>query len=90
MSVQAVFYVKEVKQQYTGPNTDPVATVSMGAAFGTYLNGLADENVANKDWSKYTPSGDLNIVITNPAAIDEFSPGDVFMFTMEKLSRRQV
>lgn len=88
MSVQAIFYVKEVKHQYTGMPDANVAQVDLGAAFGSYLQGLADDNIANKDWSKYTPNGELKLTITNPAAIDEFSPGDVFEITMRKLEKK--
>lgn len=29
----------------------------------------------NKTWSKYTPSGQLQMVITNPTAADQFEQG---------------
>lgn len=87
MTVQAVFYVKSVNHMHTG--TDSVAVeITLGAAFGGYLKGLADDNVANKEWSKYTPSGELKMMVTNPAAIEQFSPGDVFSLTFEKLDQK--
>jgi hypothetical protein len=30
---------------------------------------------ANKDWSKWTPSGELKMMVTNPAAIEKFELG---------------
>jgi len=34
-----------------------------------------DGNAENATWSKYTPSGDVRLTITNPAAIDAFELG---------------
>ena len=32
----------------------------------------------NKTWSKWTPSGEVRLFITNPSAIDQFEPGKEF------------
>lgn len=32
----------------------------------------------NESWSKWTPSGSLQMSITNPEAFSQFKPGDVF------------
>ena len=53
----------------------------MGAAFGSYLRGLPE---GNGDWSKWTPSGDLSITITNPSAIKQFEIGEVYLLTFER------
>lgn len=34
-----------------------------------------DGNPENKTWSKYTPSGEVRLFVTNPAAINAFEPG---------------
>ncbi len=84
MTVQAMFYVKEINHRATG---DPAAVnveVKMGAAFGSYLKGLPE---GNRDWSKYTPSGDLAMTITNPAAIEQFEIGEVYLLTFDKASK---
>jgi hypothetical protein len=40
----------------------------------------------NEDWSKWTPSGELNIQISNPDAIDQFEVGkDYFIDFTEAL-----
>lgn len=81
MTVQAMFYVKEISHRTTGDATSVNVEVKMGAAFGSYLKGLPE---GNGDWSKYTPSGDLAITITNPAAIEQFEIGGVYRLTFEK------
>lgn len=83
MTVEAVFFVKEIRH-IAGNGPDNMAEVTLGAAFGTYLKGLAGDD-ANKDWSKYTPSGEHKMLITNPGAIDQFEIGGVYKLTFEQL-----
>lgn len=37
-----------------------------------------DGNPENASWSKYTPSGEVRLFITNPAAIAAFEPGKCY------------
>ncbi|NTI27675.1 hypothetical protein [Rhizobium rhizogenes] len=83
MSVQAMFYVKEINHRATGQTDAVNAEVKLGAAFGSYLQGLPE---GNGDWSKWTPQGDITITITNPAAIEEFELGQVYKTTFVKAS----
>lgn len=42
----------------------------------------------NQDWSKYTPSGDLRMFITNEAAfdtVDAIKPGDIFWIDIKPI-----
>lgn len=39
-----------------------------------YADGDGDSE-ANKEWSKYTPSGELRLTITNPEAYEQFKLG---------------
>ena len=80
MSVQAMFYVKEMNHRLTGAATSVNVEVKLAAAFGTYLKGLPGDNEA---WSKYTPSGEISMTITNPAAVDQFEVGAVYRLTFE-------
>lgn len=76
MTVRAKFWVSEIRHQ--GPNSseaDPVATVTMQPVFGD-----TDENA---DWSKYTPSGKIEMCITNPNAIEQFEVGGEYLVTFE-------
>ena len=89
MSVQAMFFVKELRHIASG-GPENMAEVTLGAAFGTYLNGLQSAqggamDDCNKDWSKYTPSGEIKMMITNPAAIDQFEIGGVYQITFEQV-----
>lgn len=81
MTVRAMFYVKEINHRATGDEKSVNVEVKMGAAFGSYLKGLPE---GNGDWSKYTPSGDLSITITNPSAIEQFEIGEVYELSFEK------
>lgn len=84
MSVQAMFYVKEVTHRHTGQVDAVNAEIKMAAAFGSYLQGLPE---GNGDWSKYTPSGELMMTVTNPSAIEQFEVGGVYRMTFEKVSK---
>jgi hypothetical protein len=83
MSVQAMFYVKEISHRPTTDATSVNAEVKLAAAFGSYLKGLPE---GNSDWSKWTPSGELSMTITNPAAIEQFEPGAVYSLILDKVS----
>lgn len=81
MSVQAMFYVKEINHRATGQPEQVNVEVKLAAAFGSYLNGLPE---GNSDWSKLTPAGELSMTITNPAAVDQFEVGSVYRLTFDK------
>ena len=55
----------------TGRAEDVCASVTLRAVY-------QDGNTENANWSKYTPSGHMTINITNPTAIDAFSPGKFY------------
>lgn len=67
--VRAKFFVTEVKHVGT-PGSEPYASVVMAPVFGGYGDGKVNES-----WAKYTPSGKIEMAITNPAAIDQFNVG---------------
>ncbi len=53
------------------------------------LNAANQLDGDNKDWSQYTPSGSLEIYVTNPAAfpkIDAMNPGDHFWIDIKPIS----
>ena len=37
-----------------------------------------NEDKANAEWSKYTPSGEMNLTITNEACFDKFEVGKAY------------
>lgn len=81
MSVQAMFYVKEINHRATSQTDQVNVEIKLAAAFGGYLHGLPE---CNGDWSKYTPQGELSMTVTNPAAIEQFEIGGVYRLTFEK------
>ncbi|MGO7560552.1 hypothetical protein ACC754_14000 [Rhizobium johnstonii] len=50
-----------------GPDPTPQAEIRFTAVYG---NGEE-----NKSWSKWTPSGELKMMVTNPSAIEAFELG---------------
>lgn len=44
-----------------------------------------DDDAANKEWSKWTPSGEIRLSITNPAVFPELVIGRTFFVTFEGL-----
>lgn len=38
----------------------------------------------NEEWSKWTPSGNLEMYITNPGAHSQFTPGKEYLLTFEE------
>jgi hypothetical protein len=82
MTVKAMFYVKEINHRATNDAASVNVEVKLAAAFGGYLKGLPE---ANGDWSKWTPSGELAMTITNPSAIEQFEIGGVYSLTFEKI-----
>jgi hypothetical protein len=71
-TVRAKFFVEDIRHSDI-PGTEQYASITMRPVFGTYGDGEV-----NKTWSKYTPSGQLQITITNPAAIDAFEKGKAY------------
>jgi len=72
MTVRAKFFVSEVKHTGT-PGSDPFAVIVMQPVFGSYGDGKENES-----WSKYTPSGKLEMSVTNPGAIEQFEIGKAY------------
>jgi hypothetical protein len=67
MAVRAKFRVDHIDQY--GPQFNDQATVVASAT------NVKDGD--NKDWSKWSPSGQLTLSITNPDAAKFFRPGQV-------------
>lgn len=66
MNVRAKFWVTSITHHHNGnPAADQSATVKLSPVYD-------DEN---KDWSKWTPQGEISMMITNPTAIAAFFLG---------------
>ena len=74
MSVQAKFQVQEIKHVYAGEGND-AATITMQAV---------TTGEGNESWSKWTPSGELTMHVTNPDAIAKFKIGKPYLLTFEE------
>lgn len=63
-----------------------VQSVSKHADKNTYVTLVADTTGDNKEWSKYTPSGKIEMCITQDGANEAFAPGDKFDVQFTKQS----
>lgn len=43
--------------------------------------------VGNTDWSKWTPSGEWRMSITNPEALKQFEPGAEYAIEISKIEK---
>ena len=84
MSVKAKFKCASV-QPYSNDGGETVAgkNISMNAVIAYNADG--SRNDENEAWSAATPSGTLNIHISNPAAFDQFEAGKDYYLTFEEV-----
>ena len=69
MRVRAKFFVTRITHHHNGsPDSDQSGEVALAPVY--------DE--ANKEWSKWTPQGEIRMTITNPTALEAFAPGQAF------------
>lgn len=75
--VSAKFFVTGINQLHNGcADTDQAAEVTLAPVYGSYAgNEDAEENT---QWSKYTPSGEIKMMITNPKAVEKFELGKAY------------
>lgn len=64
--VRAKFKLQEMK--IVASNPDEVSAVMT-------FNAVYGDGKENKEWSKYTPSGQLTMTVTNPGAVSKFQVG---------------
>jgi hypothetical protein len=67
MGVRAKFQVKSVTQHFWGEGSKPQVIHLEAVTSGP----------GNESWSQYTPSGKLEMTVTNPDAAGFFVPGKV-------------
>lgn len=64
MAVRAKFFVKEIKNIHS---PDTCVEISMSPVYAG--------NDENTEWSKFTPSGELTMLVTNDKAVEQFELG---------------
>lgn len=68
MNVTAKFRCTSLNYLDPGVNSkDVIAQLKLSAVYG--------DGKENKEWSKYTPTGEITMTVTNPTAVDYFRPG---------------
>lgn len=79
MTVRSKFMCNEVAKVYNGYG-DPAERVKFHPVYGS------PEKPANAEWSKATPSGSLELYITNPGAHGAFVPGKEYFLDITEAS----
>lgn len=81
MAVQAKFYVSKLEQFGSQPHPtavyDPQINVTLGAVFG-------DGDHPNAEWSRFTPSGEIEMTVTNPDVLGFFEAGVEYNVTFTR------
>lgn len=75
MAVRAKMRVTRLQQFTQGGHDAGLAGVNVSLQPVYPSN---DQDTANKEWSKWTPSGEVNLCITNPDAFKQFELGKVY------------
>lgn len=75
--VKAKFYVAEVARQASQSGSFDGEKVRLQAAMGE----------ENKEWSRWTPSGTIEMQITNEEASRQFVPGQHVFVTFEPIPK---
>lgn len=87
MTVQAKFrctyieeplYLKKAREEYPDAEHQESRVIHLTAA--------KTSDTDNVDWSKWTPAGDIQMYVTNPAAFDQFEVGKHYALTFEEAS----
>lgn len=73
--IRAKMYVNEVKRCADSTGEISQEEIKLNAVYGK-------EGTANNQWSKYTPSGSLSMVISNPGAFGKILPGQYFFIDL--------
>ncbi len=73
MAIRAKFQCQEVAK------TTDVTRVKL-----TPVTGNTDDN---KSWSKWTPAGQIDMLITNPDAADAFVPGEEYFVDFKSVKQ---
>lgn len=72
MGIRCKFVCSEVARTQAGGVNDDGTPAT---AERVKLHAVYDSKESNKAWSRWTPSGNFEVLITNPAAHGQFEPG---------------
>lgn len=84
MSVKAKFTCTKV-ESYSNDNGQTVAGKNINMTAVIAYNADGSRNDENESWSQYTPSGSLQIGITNPDAFEQFEEGKEYYLTFDEV-----
>lgn len=71
--VRAKMMCVERKQLYAGSGA-----LEENSTWTIRLQPVYGDSPENKEWSKWTPSGEVSLQITNPKAVDQFQLGQAY------------
>ena len=81
MGVRAKMRCVEVSERtsVTGAGLVEAKYIRLQAVYG------GDDDKENRDWSKWTPSGELAMTVTNPDAFNQFKIGKCYFIDMNEV-----
>jgi hypothetical protein len=82
MSVKAKFKCTGITAQTNNEGQTEGKSITLNAVVAYNADG--GRNDENETWSKYTPSGTLNMYISNPGAFEQFEVGKEYYLTFEQ------
>ena len=71
MTVRAKFFCQSIQKA----EDDSYRTINMSP--------VTADTEENKSWSKYTPGGQLQLVVSNPAAFGQFEQGKEYFIDIQ-------
>lgn len=69
-------YMKQARELYPDSDHEPVRVMHFSAVVG--------QEGDNAEWSKWTPTGNLQMYVTNPDAFAQFEVGKNYLLTFEE------
>lgn len=84
MSVKAKFRCNSIEEHKDNDGTITGKSIRMSAVVAYGEDGTRNDE--NESWSKWTPSGDLVIYITNPDAFNQFEEKKQYYLTFEEVA----
>lgn len=83
MSVKAKFTCTSVEPHTNKEGQTEGKSIGMSAVVAYGADGNRKDE--NESWSKWTPSGTLQIYITNPDAFEQFEQGKEYYLTFDEV-----
>lgn len=86
MTVQAKFVCRYIDEPiYIKQSRETHPQLEHEECRVVHLSAVRQDEDDNNQWSKWTPSGDIQMYVTNPAAFAEYEVGASYILTFERV-----